>query len=156
MRKYWAIILRVVIYTAYFYPRPAGEIVELASTLEQTSQQPVSQNAPPKQVQAKPVESLVNLVTQAAVNMRQCRRLENRVDKAYSSIASVAVLVAIPDPAPGKSVSVGVGVGNFENRSAMAVDGEALVGDQKNIILTAGVGYCENTTTINAGLGWSF
>ena len=95
-----------------------------------------------------------------AVNMGQFRsevdRLDNRIDKAYSGIASVAALAAIPAPVPGKTVSVGLGFGNFENQSAIALGGKALVGKKKNITLTAGVGYCDNTTTISAGVGWSF
>ena len=91
-----------------------------------------------------------------AVNMRQFRKLEDRVDKAYSGIASVAALAAIPAPVPGRNLSLGLGFGNFESRSAIAIGGKALVGEKKDITLTAGVGYCDNTTTVSAGLGWSF
>ena len=88
--------------------------------------------------------------------MRQYRKLENRVDEAYSGIASVAALAAIPAPVPGKNVSLGFGFGNFENESAIAVGGKAIVGKKKNIMITAGVGYCDNSAAVNAGVGWSF
>jgi hypothetical protein len=91
-----------------------------------------------------------------AVNMRQYRHLEDRVDKAYSGIASVAALAAIPPPVPGKNFSVGVGYGNFESTSAVGVGAKALVGQDRNITLTAGVGLGENATTVSAGVGWSF
>ncbi|MBN2455481.1 MAG: YadA-like family protein [Sedimentisphaerales bacterium] len=91
-----------------------------------------------------------------AVNMRQYRKLEDRVDTAYSGIASVAAITAIPAPVLGKDFSVGFGFGNFENQSAVALGGKAHVGEKKDITLTAGVGYCDNTTTVSAGVGWSF
>jgi len=91
-----------------------------------------------------------------AVNMRQYRKLENRVDKAYSGIASVAALSAIPAPLAGKDTSVGIGYGNFEGCNAIAVGTKALIGKNNDVTLTAGIGYCENTTAISAGIGWSF
>ncbi|MCK5473120.1 MAG: YadA-like family protein, partial [Planctomycetes bacterium] len=95
-----------------------------------------------------------------AVNMGQFRgevdRLDRRIDKAYSGIATVAALAAIPTPVPGKTVSLGLGFGNFESQSAIAVGGKALVGKNKNVTLTAGMGYCDSTTTMSAGIGWSF
>jgi hypothetical protein len=95
-----------------------------------------------------------------AVNMRQLGgvmdRLNGRIDKAYSGIASTAALTAIPTPIPGKNVSFGLGFGNFESRSAIAFGTKALVGKNKDISLMAGMGYCDNTTTVSAGLGWSF
>jgi len=95
-----------------------------------------------------------------AVNYRQFRsevnRLDDRIDNAYSGIASVAALSAIPNPVPGKNVSVGLGFGNFESESAFALGAKAFVGKSRNVALTAGVGYCDNTTTLSAGLGWSF
>jgi hypothetical protein len=95
-----------------------------------------------------------------AVNMGQfssaVRRLDKRIDKAYSGIASVAALSSIPNPTPGKNFSVGLGFGNFENESAIAVGGKALIGKNKNITLTGGVGISGNTTTMSAGVGWSF
>ena len=91
-----------------------------------------------------------------AVNMRQYRKLEDRVDKSWSGIASVAAIAAIPGPVPGKTSSLGLGFGNFESRNAVAVGGKALVGKNKDITLTAGLGYCDDTTTVSAGVGWSF
>jgi autotransporter adhesin len=91
-----------------------------------------------------------------AVNMRQYRKLEDRIDTAYSGIASVAAIAAIPPPVPGKDFSLGLGYGNFESQNAVAVGGKALVGKEKNTTLTAGVGFCGSTTTISAGVGWSF
>jgi hypothetical protein len=91
-----------------------------------------------------------------AVNMRQYRKLEDRVDDAYSGIASVAALAAIPPPVPGKNFSLGVGYGNFESENAVAVGGKALVGKERNTTLTAGVGFCGSITTVSAGVGWSF
>jgi hypothetical protein len=91
-----------------------------------------------------------------AVNMRQYRKLEDRIDTAYSGIASVAAIAAIPAPVPGKDFSVGVGFGNFESQSAIGLGGKALVGEEKDITLTAGVGFCNDTTVVSAGVGWSF
>ncbi|MFA7484782.1 MAG: YadA-like family protein [Phycisphaerae bacterium] len=91
-----------------------------------------------------------------AVNMRQYRKLEDRVDRAYSGIASIAALSAIPDPIPGKNVSIGLGFGNFENTSALAVGTKAILGEKKNLTVTAGLGYSNKSTTISAGIGWSF
>ncbi len=91
-----------------------------------------------------------------AVNMRQYNKLEDRVDKAYSGIASVAALAAIPPPVSGKDISLGLGYGNFENQNALAVGGKALVGKDRNMMLTGGVGFCGSTTTLSAGVGWSF
>jgi hypothetical protein len=91
-----------------------------------------------------------------AVNMRQYRKLDNKVEDAFSGIASVAALAAIPPPVPGKNFSLGVGFGNFDTESAIAVGGKMLVGEQKDITLTGGVGFSESETVINAGLGWSF
>ena len=91
-----------------------------------------------------------------AVNMRQYRKLEDRVDKSWAGIASVAAIAAIPSPIPGKTTSLGLGFGNFESQSAIAVGGKTLVGENKDMTLTAGVGFCDNTTTVSAGLGWSF
>jgi hypothetical protein len=95
-----------------------------------------------------------------AVNMGQFRRevarLDDRIDDAYSGIASVAALAAIPPPVAGKNFSLGVGYGNFKSQNAVAVGGKALVGYNKDLTLSAGVGLCGDTTTLSAGLGWSF
>jgi hypothetical protein len=91
-----------------------------------------------------------------AVNMRQFRKLDNKVEDAFSGIASVAALAAIPPPVPGKNFSVGLGFGNFDTESAIAVGGKMLVGQQKDITLTGGVGFSESETVVNAGVGWSF
>ena len=91
-----------------------------------------------------------------AVNMRQYNKLEDRVDDAYSGIASVAALAAIPSPVQGKNFSLGLGYGNFKSESAVAVGGKAIVGKEGNTTLTAGVGFCGSTTTVSAGIGWSF
>jgi hypothetical protein len=98
--------------------------------------------------------------TYDAVNFGQLwsesKRLDNRIDKAYSGIASTAALTAIPTPVPGKNVSFGLGFGNFESHSAIAFGTKALVGKNKDISVMAGMGYSDNTTTLSAGLGWSF
>ena len=86
----------------------------------------------------------------------ESKRLENRIDKAYSGIASAAALASIPAPLPGKNVSFGLGFGNFESQSAIAFGTKALVGKNKDISVMAGMGYCDNTTTVSAGIGWSF
>jgi autotransporter adhesin len=91
-----------------------------------------------------------------AVNMRQYRKLEDRVDDAYSGIASVAAIAAIPPPVPGKKVSVGLGYGYFESENAIAVGGKALVGREENLMLTGGIGFAGSTTTVSGGVGWSF
>jgi hypothetical protein len=95
-----------------------------------------------------------------AVNVRQFKReisrLDGRIDKSYAGIASVAALSAIPAPVAGKNVSVGMGYGNFSNQNAVAFGAKALVGEQRDITLSAGIGYCDSSATISAGLGWSF
>jgi len=95
-----------------------------------------------------------------AVNIRQFRseghRLDGRIDKAYAGIASVAAIAAVPSPVSGKNVSVGFGFGNFKDQSAIALGTKALIGKKKDVTFTAGVGYSDNTTTLSAGLGWSF
>jgi hypothetical protein len=95
-----------------------------------------------------------------AVNFRQFNseitRLDSRIDDAYSGIASVAALSAIPNPVPGKNISVGMGFGNFESESAFALGAKAYVGKGRNVALSAGLGCSNSTTTLSAGLGWSF
>ena len=91
-----------------------------------------------------------------AVNMGQFRGLEDRVDKTYSGIAAVSAIAAVPPPVPGKNFSVGMGYGNFESTSAVAVGAKALVGEDRNITLTVGVGMGEDSTAFSGGVGWSF
>jgi autotransporter adhesin len=91
-----------------------------------------------------------------AVNMRQFRRLESRVDKAYSGIASVAAMAAVPAPLEGRNFCVGLGTSYFEGESAIAFGAKALVGDNRDITITSGVGYSGDVVTVSAGVGWSF
>ena len=91
-----------------------------------------------------------------AVNMGQFRGLDDRVDKAYSGIAAVSAISAVPPPVPGKNFSVGLGYGNFENQSAVAVGAKAIVGEDRNITITAGVGMGEDSSAFSGGIGWSF
>lgn len=88
--------------------------------------------------------------------MGQFRGLEDRVDKTYSGIAAVSAIAAVPPPVPGKNFSVGMGYGNFESTSAVAVGAKALVGEDRNITLTVGVGMGEDSTAFSGGVGWSF
>ena len=77
-----------------------------------------------------------------AVNMRQYRKLEDRVDEAHAGIASVAAIAAIPAPVSGKNMSLGVGFGNFESEAAVAVGGWVWGPDQASTMhLIAGVGF---------------
>ncbi len=91
-----------------------------------------------------------------AVNMRQYRQLEDRLDKSYAGIAAVSAIAAVPPPVPGKNFSVGMGYGNFENQNAMAVGAKALVGEERTITLSVGVGVCDDTSAFSGGVGWSF
>ena len=88
-----------------------------------------------------------------AVNMGQYKQLE---EKAYSGIAAVSAIAAVPPPVAGKNFSVGLGYGNFESTNAVAVGAKALVGKDRNVTLTAGVGLGEDATAVSAGVGWSF
>ena len=66
----------------------------------------------------------------------ESKRLDSRIDTAYSGIASVAAISALPAPVSGKNVSVGLGFGNFESESAIAVGAKALMGRQRNVSFT--------------------
>ena len=46
--------------------------------------------------------------------------------------------------------------GNFENQSAVAVGAKAIVGEDRNITITAGVGMGEDSSAFSGGIGWSF
>jgi hypothetical protein len=98
--------------------------------------------------------------TYDAVNYGQfsheVKRLDDRIDDAYSGIASVAAIAAVPSPIDGKNVSFGFGFGNYKSESAIAIGTKARVGKNKDWSVTAGVGYSGNKATISAGLGWSF
>jgi len=90
-----------------------------------------------------------------AVNYRQLKGVENKVDKAYAGIASVAALTSIPQPVAGKKYSIGGGWGNFKGHNAGAVGGKAILFDK--VTVTAGVGIDDRSAVTTAiGAGWSF
>jgi len=86
-----------------------------------------------------------------AVNYRQLKQ-------AYQGIAAVAALSSIPPPAPGKYYAVGAGYGNFQGTDAVAVGFKAVIGQEGNIALSAGVGCSPSgrNRTTGAGINYSF
>jgi len=86
-----------------------------------------------------------------AVNYSQ---LQNFDKKLSGGIAAVTALGMIPDPAPGHRFSLGMGFGNYESESAFAV---GLTGRVTNSLsIKAGVGHHSDSTTVGAGLGYSW
>lgn len=88
-----------------------------------------------------------------AVNYHQFKKLEN---SAFAGSANAAALAALPPVAAGKTFSVGAGYGNYKSQNAVAVGARMMIGSQKNVGLSGGVGVCDSEVTTNAGVNYSW
>ncbi len=62
----------------------------------------------------------------------------------------------IPAPVAGKNFSIGAGFGNYADENAFAIGGKAVVGKDKNIILSVSGGYASSVPSVATGVSWSF